>query len=1169
MPASSDPTSFSYGTPAGPDTGDLTGATSTNSLGGIFNSGSTSALQTLSIVVTNILSDNKKIAFEPYNVQYTLSDGTTGYSALHYATKVETEGLNGLGNVVITGTPSDNQPLAYNNATSKWINQKLAFDGIDPEAVIIESEGISSNDNDTTLPTSAAVKDYVDTHVTAQDLDFEGDTGGTLSIELQSEVLDIAGGTGIATAGANNTLTVNIDDTVVTKVGEQTLTNKTLTTPIIASLKQSGSYTLTMPAATDTLVGKATTDTLTNKTLTSPVITTPQINDTSANHQYIVAVSELAADRTITLPLLAGNDEITFNAHTQTLTNKTLTTPVIASLQQASGSNTLTMPATTDTLVGRATTDTLTNKTLTSPVLDTEISGTAFQDDDAFSSASASKVASSESIKAYVDSVASGLDVKDSVVVATTANITLANTQTIDGVSLSAGDRVLVKDQSTGADNGIYVVVSGGSWTRATDFDSNTEVTDGTFFFVEQGTTQADSGWVLTTNNPITVGTTALVFSQFSGAGQITAGDGLTKSGNTINVVGTADKITVNANDITIASTYTGQNTITTTGALNAGSITSDFGAIDNGTSGIRTNTFTAEDSILPSAVGGADLGSTSAEWGDIYIADDKAIKFGNGQDATIEYDEDGTDTLLIKGAAVNFGVDDTGIDVKFFGATSGKYMEWDESADQLNVSGNVTISGNNQLQFGDNDTYIHQSADGVLDLVSDTEIEINASTIDINGAVEMDSTLGVTGATTLSSTVRSVGNFDVNTNKFTVNATSGNTAVAGTLGVTGVTTLTATPIANAGISVKNGSTSAGYIEFFEDSDNGTNKATLIGPSSTADVTLTLPSTTGTVALTSDLSSYAPLAGATFTGDVAFGDSIWAKFGASDDLKIGHHANQSYIENYVGHLNIWQLADAKDINLYSDDGTGGTVKYIMLDGGEGEVKLYHAASGSSSVKLTTKSTGVTVTGTAVTDGLTVGDNTDATTILGRAKIASPTTDIAYFSHYDFMDADSYALAQTSAGITAINAHTGQTINLNVNNTNVAQVTSTGLTVKADTDATTTLGRALIHSPSSDIAVFSHVDKTASTDYALRQDANGATYLNSPSGGIINFNINNSNVASIDSSGLTTSKLTTSGDIELGHANDTTISRVSEGVISVQDKTIATVDDATALAIALG
>ena len=101
-----------------------------------------------------------------------------------------------------------------------------------------------------------------------------------------------------------------------------------------------------------------------------------------------------------------------------------------------------------------------------------------------------------------------------------------------------------------------------------------------------------------------------------------------------------------------IAGTLTtaAQTNITSTGALDGGSITSGFGAIDNGTSGIRTNTFTAETSILPDAVGGADLGSTSAEWGDIYIADDKAIKFGNGQDVTMEYDEDGTDTLLVTG---------------------------------------------------------------------------------------------------------------------------------------------------------------------------------------------------------------------------------------------------------------------------------------------------------------------------------------------------------------------------------------------------------------------------------------------------------------------------------------------------------------------------------------
>jgi hypothetical protein len=89
--------------------------------------------------------------------------------------------------------------------------------------------------------------------------------------------------------------------------------------------------TITLPDSSGTVVLTATVDTLYNKTLSSPVITTPQINDTSANHQYIVAVSELAADRTITLPLLAGNDEITFNGHTQTLTNKTLGNPLLKS----------------------------------------------------------------------------------------------------------------------------------------------------------------------------------------------------------------------------------------------------------------------------------------------------------------------------------------------------------------------------------------------------------------------------------------------------------------------------------------------------------------------------------------------------------------------------------------------------------------------------------------------------------------------------------------------------------------------------------------------------------------------------------------------------------------------------------------------------------------------
>lgn len=137
--------------------------------------------------------------------------------------------------------------------------------------------------------------------------------------------------------------------------------------------------------------------------------------------------------------------------------------------------------------------------------------------------------------KAYVDAARQGLDVKDSVRVATTANITLSGTQTIDGIAVVAGDRVLVKNQTTGSANGIYVVAAG-AWTRSTDANTNAKVTAGMFTFVEQGTINADSGWVLSTPNPITLGTTALTFTQFSGAGQITAGAGLTKTGNTLDV---------------------------------------------------------------------------------------------------------------------------------------------------------------------------------------------------------------------------------------------------------------------------------------------------------------------------------------------------------------------------------------------------------------------------------------------------------------------------------------------------------------------------------------------------------------------------------------------------------------------------------------------------------
>ena len=210
--------------------------------------------------------------------------------------------------------------------------------------------------------------------------------------------------------------------------------------------------------------------------------------------------------------------------------------------------------------------------------------------------------------KSYADALVSGLDVKNSVRVISKSPISLSGTtQPIDGVSVVANDRVLVAGQTDATQNGIYDVKSG-AWVRSADADNSPvgEVTSGLFTFVEEGTTWANSGFILVTANPITLGTTALVFTQFSAAGQTIAGDGLTKSGDAINVVpaagggiqvnadsielastlagdgltytsgvlkitGTADRITVDTHTVNIANTYVGQDTITTLGSTLSG----------------------------------------------------------------------------------------------------------------------------------------------------------------------------------------------------------------------------------------------------------------------------------------------------------------------------------------------------------------------------------------------------------------------------------------------------------------------------------------------------------------------------------------------------------------------------------------------------------------------
>lgn len=157
--------------------------------------------------------------------------------------------------------------------------------------------------------------------------------------------------------------------------------------------------------------------------------------------------------------------------------------------------------------------------------------------------------------KYYVDSVAQGLDPKASCVVATTGNLTtISGLLTIDGVTVSAGDRVLVKNQTASQNNGIYVA-SASAWTRATDMDTWAEVPNA-FTFVEGGSTQSDSGWVCTSAAGGTIGTTPITFVQFSGAGTYVAGTGLTLTGNEFSITNTG---------VTAASYGSSSKTLTAT----------------------------------------------------------------------------------------------------------------------------------------------------------------------------------------------------------------------------------------------------------------------------------------------------------------------------------------------------------------------------------------------------------------------------------------------------------------------------------------------------------------------------------------------------------------------------------------------------------------------------
>ena len=246
---------------------------------------------------------------------------------------------------------------------------------------------------------------------------------------------------------------------------------------------------------------------------------------------------------------------------------------------------------------------------------------------------------------------------------ATTVAITIASGleagDVIDGYTLVAGDRVLVKNQSTTAENGIYIASVSGAPSRATDADNNAEVTPGMFTFVENGTTNADSGWVLITDGDITIGTTGLAFSLFSVAGNILAGDGLSKSGDVLNV-NTGVGIEISSDALRIKSDAAGDGLGYSAGvlAVNVGSTTgleiaSDNVGIklDSGIAGLAT---TSSGLKIKSDIAGDGLTYTAG------VLSRNAIDLAQGSDdttGTLPIDQGGTNAITASDARTSLAL--------------------------------------------------------------------------------------------------------------------------------------------------------------------------------------------------------------------------------------------------------------------------------------------------------------------------------------------------------------------------------------------------------------------------------------------------------------------------------------------------------------------------------
>ncbi len=455
-------------------------------------------------------------------------------------------------------TLAGTETLTNKTLTSPVLNTAIS-------GTAFKDEDDMSSDSATAVASQQSIKAYVDSQLTAQDLDIS-DGSSTIAIDLDSETLGLLGGTGIDSTASGNNVTFAIDSTVATLTGSQTLTNKTISgsSNTLSNIANSSLANSTVSYGGVSLALGASDATPAFDLQDATSYPASALTGTVSNSQIGTGIDATkVADGSVTNAEFQFINTLSSNAQTQ----------LDAKVAKASNLSDLASASTARSNLGLGTMAVQNSATVS-------ISGGTI------TGLSTPSNNSDVAIKSYVDDAVAGLRTRTIAEVATTANVNLSNGleagDTIDGVTLVAGDRVLVKDQSTATENGLYLAVSSGAASRDPEHDTIAELSGG-MVVVNQGSTNDNKIFLCTTDSDGSLGSTNITYTQVtpSNTGTVTS-IGLTQSGSEFSISGSpvtsAGNITLDVNRIS-ATKIGGNSNVSDT----------EYGFLDGVTSSIQT----------------------------------------------------------------------------------------------------------------------------------------------------------------------------------------------------------------------------------------------------------------------------------------------------------------------------------------------------------------------------------------------------------------------------------------------------------------------------------------------------------------------------------------------------------------------------------------------------